>query len=81
MPLDAQADLPDRCYSYLLQETMDYLCIRDSFDESKATLEKVLGIKISSSRKWSARIPVPVIINFMSKNPRLLRRAKESFKW
>ena len=50
MPLDAQADLPDRCYSYLLQETMDYLCIRDSFDESKATLEKVLGIKISSSR-------------------------------
>ena len=42
MPLDAQADLPDRCYSYLLQETMDYLCVRDSFDESKATLEKVL---------------------------------------
>lgn len=50
MPLDAQADLPDRCYSYLLQEIMDYLGIRDGFDESRATLEKVLGLKISSSR-------------------------------
>jgi hypothetical protein len=50
MPLDAQADLPDRCYSYLLQETMDYLSIRDSFNESGTTLEKVLGLKISPSR-------------------------------
>ena len=50
MPLDAQADLPDRCYSYLLQEIRDYLSIRDAFDEPKATLEKVLGLKISSSR-------------------------------
>lgn len=25
MPLDAQADLPERCYSYLLQEWMDHL--------------------------------------------------------
>ena len=50
MPLDAQADLPDRCYSYLLQEIMDYLSVRDGFAESKATLEKVLGLKISSSR-------------------------------
>ncbi len=50
MPLDAQADLPDRCYSYLLQEIMDYLGIRDSFGESSAILKKIFGLKISSSR-------------------------------
>lgn len=50
MPLDAQADLPDRCYSYLLQETMDYLSIRDSFNESRTTLAKLFGLDISSSR-------------------------------
>lgn len=50
MPLDAQADLPDRCYSYLVQEMMDYLSIRDSFDESKKTIDKILGLNINSSR-------------------------------
>lgn len=29
---------------------MDYLGIGDAFDESRATLEKLLGLKISSSR-------------------------------
>jgi hypothetical protein len=29
MPLDAQANLPERTYSYLLQEWMDLLSIRD----------------------------------------------------
>ncbi len=38
MPLDAQADLPQRCYSYLLQEWMDHLSIRDTFHESEITL-------------------------------------------
>ena len=50
MPLDAQADLPDRCYSYLLQETMNYLSMRDSFNESQATLAKIFGLQISPSR-------------------------------
>lgn len=50
MPLDAQADLPDRCYSYLLQETMDYLGIQDSFNDSKAILQKIFGLQINSSR-------------------------------
>ncbi len=50
MPLDAQADLPDRYYSYLLQEIMDYLSVRDSFGESGAILEKVLGLNVSPSR-------------------------------
>lgn len=50
MPLDAQADLPERCYSYLLQEWMDHLSIRNVFKESEVTLTKLLGIQVSASR-------------------------------
>ncbi len=50
MPLDALADLPERSYSYLLQEYMDTLSIRDSFKESEITLSKLLGLEVSSSR-------------------------------
>ena len=50
MPLDAQANLPERSYSYLLQEWMDLLSVRDSFGESSCTLKKLLNLKISPSR-------------------------------
>ena len=50
MPLDAQANLPERSYSYLLQEWMDLLSIRDSFGEASVTLNKLLGSGVSSSR-------------------------------
>ena len=50
MPLDAQADLPERCYSYLLQEWMDHLSIRESFKESEVTLTTLLGVHVSASR-------------------------------
>jgi hypothetical protein len=50
MPLDAQADLPERCYSYLLQEWMDHLSIRESFTESEGTLATLLGLNVSASR-------------------------------
>src|SRR5210317_356677 len=50
MPLDAQADLPQRCYSYLLQELMDFLSIRDSFSESALSINKFFGLDISASR-------------------------------
>lgn len=50
MPLDALADLPERSYSYLLQDWMDALSIRDSFQESALTLSKLLGLKVSASR-------------------------------
>jgi len=49
-PLDADADLPERCYSYLLQDWMDLMSIRDSYKESELTLEKLLGLKVSVSR-------------------------------
>ena len=50
MPLDAQANLPERSYSYLLQEWMDLLSIRDSFGEASVTLNKLLGSGVSPSR-------------------------------
>ncbi len=50
MPLDAMVNLPQRCYSYLLQEWMNLCSIRDSFDESNVTLSSLLGIEISQSR-------------------------------
>jgi len=50
MPLDAQADLPERCYSYLLQEWMDHLSIRESFQASEVTLQTLLGLQVSASR-------------------------------
>jgi hypothetical protein len=50
MPLDAQANLAERSYSYVLQEWMDLLCLRDSFKEGEVWLEKWLGLKVKSSR-------------------------------
>jgi len=50
MPLDAQANLPERTYSYLLQEWIDLLSIRDSFGEASVTLNKLLGSGVSPSR-------------------------------
>ena len=50
MPLDAQADLPERTYSYLLQEWMDMLSIRETFKESEVTLSKLLGLEVCASR-------------------------------
>jgi hypothetical protein len=50
MPLDAHADLPERCYSSLLQEWMDHLSIRESFLESAGTLSTLLGLQVSASR-------------------------------
>ncbi|MDM8539734.1 ISKra4 family transposase [Desulfococcaceae bacterium HSG9] len=50
MPLDASADLPERSYSYLLQEWMDTQSIRDSFKESVITQAELSGLKVSSSR-------------------------------
>ena len=50
MPLDAQANLPERSYSYLLQEWMDLFSLRDSFRQPSRTLQKLLNLKIHASR-------------------------------
>jgi hypothetical protein len=50
MPLDAQVNFPNRCYSYLLQEWTDLLSIRETFGEAQISLEKLLGLKVRQSR-------------------------------
>lgn len=50
MPLDARANLPKRCYSYLLQEWMDVLSLRDGFAESSVSLKKLLRLDVKASR-------------------------------
>jgi hypothetical protein len=50
MPLDAEINLPLRCYSYFLQELMNLCTVRDSFGESEVTMAKLLGIEVSQSR-------------------------------
>lgn len=49
-PLDAQANLPKNCYSYLLQEWMDFLSLEYSFEEASSFLEKFTTAKIYSNR-------------------------------
>jgi hypothetical protein len=50
MPLDVQANLPDRSYSYVLQEFMDLLGITDPFGQSSDILEKFTGLKVYQNR-------------------------------
>jgi hypothetical protein len=50
MPLDALVDFPERCYSYLLQDWMSVLSLRDSYKESEITLFKLLGVNVKASR-------------------------------
>lgn len=47
---DAEANLPERCYSYLLQEWMNFFSIRETFGESHQSIHKLLGLDISPSR-------------------------------
>lgn len=49
-PLDAQADLPERCYSYLLQEWMDLFSLRETFQEAEVSLSTLLGVQVGASR-------------------------------
>ncbi len=49
-PLDAEVNMPERCYSYLLQEYISILGVNNSFGETSSILEKILGINIKTSR-------------------------------
>lgn len=49
-PLDMDANLPKRCYSYLLQEWGSLLGLQDSFEESGMLLAKFFGLPLYPSR-------------------------------
>lgn len=48
-PLDAVLNLPQRCYSYLLEDWATRLGVRGAFDKALDILEKILGLKLSKS--------------------------------
>lgn len=45
-PLDEELNLPERCYSYYLQELMSYFSVKGSYDEGLEDLEKILKIRL-----------------------------------
>jgi hypothetical protein len=44
-PLDAELNLPEQCYSYLLQEWGELLGVDGSYEKVTARLEGILGVK------------------------------------
>ncbi len=49
-PLDDAANLPKRCYSYLLQEYTSLLGLKDPFAETSSALRRILGLDLKKSR-------------------------------
>ena len=47
IPLDARLGLPEGDYSNLLQQWDQSFCVRNSYEESRASLEEILGLKQS----------------------------------
>jgi hypothetical protein len=45
--LDARLGLPQGDFSYVLEDWLQQACVRDSFDESVSSLQKMLGIGVS----------------------------------
>ena len=48
-PLDAQVNLPERCYSYFLQEWMTLLEVEQPFKESAGFFEETFDLSLSES--------------------------------
>jgi hypothetical protein len=46
-PLDIEANLPDRSYSYVLQELMNLESLKHPYGDSSETIEKFLGLDLS----------------------------------
>ena len=46
-PLDEQLALPDVAHSYVLQDWLTRFCVKNSFDDSVASIRSLLGVKVS----------------------------------
>ena len=46
-PLDEQLSLPEVAHSYVLQDWLTRLCVKNSFDDSVKTIGDLLGVKVS----------------------------------
>ena len=48
-PLDAQVNLPERCYSYFLQEWMTVFAVEHPFQESAGLFEQLFDLEVAES--------------------------------
>jgi hypothetical protein len=48
-PLDAQVNLPERCYSYFLQEWMTLFAVEHPFQESAGLFAQLLDLEVAES--------------------------------
>src|SRR5262249_14273073 len=48
-PLDAQVNLPERCYSYFLQEWMTWIAVEHPFQESASWFEPFFDLELAES--------------------------------
>jgi hypothetical protein len=48
-PLDAQVNLPERCYSYFLQEWMTVFAVEHPFKESAGCLGQLFALEVAES--------------------------------
>jgi hypothetical protein len=48
-PLDAQVNLPERCYSYFLQEWMTLFAVEHPFKESSSWFEQLFDLEVAES--------------------------------
>ena len=48
-PLDAQINLPERCYSYFLQEWMTVFAVEHPFKESSSWFEQLFDLEVAES--------------------------------
>ena len=49
LPLDAQVNLPKRCYSYFLQEWMTLFTVEHPFKESTSCFEQLFDLELAES--------------------------------
>jgi hypothetical protein len=47
IPVDERLGLPERDFSYVLQDWLQRFCIKESFDEACTSLETLLGLRVS----------------------------------
>ena len=47
VPVDERLGLPEREFSYVLQDWLQRFCIKESFDEACTSLETLLGLRVS----------------------------------
>lgn len=69
-PLDARLGLPASDFSYVLEDWLERLCVREAFEESCGSLADLLGVKVSvRSAEHMSRNMAQHVDNFQTQQP------------